>query len=93
MALEITNQLTSENATSRAGHLTWAAATDLEKRILIDELVESVTVSPIIWKISVSGGPRIHVLYQEVGLKESVFDRVGGRSDAKSDWRIRPWGP
>jgi hypothetical protein len=22
-----------------------------------------------------------------------AFDRVGGRSDAKSDWRIRPWGP
>ncbi len=56
----------------------WAAATDLERRILIEEMVESVTVLPDHLEVNVSGAPRLHVLYQEVGLKESGFGRVGG---------------
>jgi len=56
----------------------WAAATEMERRILIEELVESVTVLSDHLEVNVSGAPRLHVLYQEVGLKESVFDRVGG---------------
>ena len=57
---------------------TWAAATESERRILIEELVESVTVLPDHLEVTVSGAPRLHVRYQEVGLKESDPDRVGG---------------
>ena len=56
----------------------WAAATELERRILIEELVEGITVLPDHLEVNVSGAPRLHVLYQEVGLKESGLDRVGG---------------
>jgi hypothetical protein len=56
----------------------WAAATQSERRILIEELVESVTVLPDHLEVTVSGAPRLHVRYQEVGLKESGPDRVGG---------------
>jgi hypothetical protein len=56
----------------------WAAATASERRILIEELVESVTVLPDHLEVTVSGAPRLHVRYQEVGLKESGPDRVGG---------------
>jgi site-specific DNA recombinase len=56
----------------------WAAATESERRILIEELVESVTVLPDHLEVTVSGAPRLHVLYQEVGLKESYFSGVGG---------------
>jgi hypothetical protein len=56
----------------------WAAATASERRILIEELVENVTVLPDHLEVTVSGAPRLHVRYQEVGLKESGPDRVGG---------------
>jgi hypothetical protein len=55
----------------------WVAATESERRILIEELVESVTVLPDHLEVTVSGAPRLHVLYQEVGLKESGLDGVG----------------
>jgi hypothetical protein len=45
----------------------WTAATDLGRRVLI----ESVTVLLEHLEVTVSGAPRLHVLYQEVGLKEA----------------------
>jgi hypothetical protein len=33
----------------------------------------------------------LHVRYQEVGLKESGPDRVGGPNEANSDWRLSAW--
>jgi hypothetical protein len=56
----------------------WTAATESERRILIEELVENVTVLPDHLDVTVSGAPRLHVRYQEVGLKESGPDRVEG---------------
>jgi hypothetical protein len=56
----------------------WAAATESERRILIEELVEKVTVLPDHLEVTVSGAPRLHVRYQEVGLKESGPDGAGG---------------
>ena len=56
----------------------WAAATESERRILIEELVENVTVLPDHLEVTVSGAPRLHVLCQEVGLKQSEFSGVGG---------------
>jgi hypothetical protein len=57
---------------------TWAAVTEVERRILLDEFLECVTVLPDYLDVNIHGAPPIHVLYQEVGLKESDFDRVGG---------------
>jgi hypothetical protein len=62
----------------------WAAATESERRILIEELVENVTVHPDHLEVTVSGAPRLHVLYQEVGLKESGPDRVRGGTSTLS---------
>ena len=56
----------------------WAAATESERRNLIGNLVENVTVLPYHLEVTVSGAPQLHVRYQEVGLKESGLDRVGG---------------
>jgi hypothetical protein len=53
-------------------------ATESERRILIEELVESATVLPDHLEVTLSGAPRLHVLYQEVGHKESGLDGVGG---------------
>jgi hypothetical protein len=40
--------------------------------------VLEITVLPDYIDVNIHGAPPIHVLYQEVGLKESEFDRVGG---------------
>jgi hypothetical protein len=56
---------------------TWAAANDAERRVLLDEFLEDITVLPDYMDVNIHGAPSIHVLYQEVGLKESEFDRVG----------------
>ena len=60
---------------------TWKVATDIERRVLIDEFIEEITVLPDYLDVKVHGAPAVHVLYQEVGLKESGFDRVGGSTD------------
>ncbi len=57
---------------------TWKAATEVERRVLIDEFIEEISVLPDYLDVKVHGAPSVHVLYQEVGLKESGFDRVGG---------------
>jgi hypothetical protein len=40
--------------------------------------MEEITVLPDNLDVKVHGGPPLHVRYQEVGLKESELDRVGG---------------
>ena len=57
---------------------TWKAATGVERRVVIDEFIEEITVLPDYLDVKVHGAPAVHVLYQEVGLKGSGFDRVGG---------------
>jgi hypothetical protein len=79
---------------------TWAAATEVERRVLLDEFLEDLAVLPDYIDVNIHGAPPIHVLYQEVGLKESDFDRVGGGTGnqsprpviVKSGWseRLRP---
>jgi hypothetical protein len=56
----------------------WQAATEVERRVLIDEFVEEVLVLPDYLDVTVHGAPSLHVRYQEVGMKESGFNRVGG---------------
>jgi hypothetical protein len=57
---------------------TWRAATEVERRVLIDEFIAEILVLPDYLDVKVHGAPPLHVRYQEVGLKESGFDRVGG---------------
>jgi hypothetical protein len=59
--------------------------------VLIDEFIEEISVSPDRLDVKVHGAPPLHVRYQEVGMKDSGFDRVGGPNRAKADWRIQPW--
>jgi len=47
---------------------TWAAATEVERRVLLDEFLECLTVLPDYIDVNIHGAPP----------KESQFDRVGG---------------
>ncbi len=57
---------------------TWGAATEVERRVLIDEFIEEISVLPDYLDVKVHGAPPVHVRYQEVGMKDSGFDHVGG---------------
>ena len=56
----------------------WQAATDQERRVLLEEFLDSVTVLPDHLEVTVHGAPRINVLLSEVGLKDSKNSGVGG---------------
>ena len=56
----------------------WEAATDQERRVLIEELLEWVTVFPDHLEVTVAGSPPLAVAYGEVGIKESENVGVGG---------------
>ena len=56
----------------------WEAAEDREKRVIIENMVESVTVFPDHLEVKVAGSAALHVLYSEVGLKGSENVQVGG---------------
>jgi hypothetical protein len=56
----------------------WAEAEDAERRILIEELLEWVTVFPDHLEVTVTGAPPLNVLFKEVGLRESENVSVGG---------------
>ena len=50
----------------------------MERHVLIDGFIVEIIVLPDYLDVKVHGAPAVHVFYQEVGLKESGFDRVGG---------------
>lgn len=56
----------------------WEAATDQERRVLLEEFLDSVTVLPDHLEVTVHGAPRLNVLLSEVGLKDSKNSGVGG---------------
>lgn len=56
----------------------WEAASEPDRRALVDELLESLTVYESYFEVTISGAPPLKVLPQEVGLKGSESDRVGG---------------
>jgi hypothetical protein len=56
----------------------WSAAKDSERRVLVEEFLEWVTVFPDHLEVSVIGAPPLNVLLGEVGLKESEIVGVGG---------------
>lgn len=55
----------------------WEEATEAERRVLVDEMVEEVVVFTDHLEVKVSGAPRINVTLQEVGLKVSEIGGVG----------------
>lgn len=68
----------------------WSEAEDSERRVLIEEMLEWITVFPDHLEVTVAGAPPLHVLFGEVGLKESENVSVGGPTSTFSDWRIQP---
>jgi hypothetical protein len=56
----------------------WEAADESERRALIEELVDMVTVYPDHLEVTVRGAPPLNVRYSEVGLMESEIVRVRG---------------
>ncbi len=61
----------------------WNAAEDSERRVLVEEFLEWVTVFPDHFEVSVIGAPALNVLLGEVGLKESEIVGVGGPTPQK----------
>ena len=57
----------------------WEAAEDRERHVIVQNMIESVTVFPDHLEVKVVGSPALHVLYSEVGLKGSENVQVGGR--------------
>ena len=55
----------------------WATATVDERRVLVEELLESITVFPDHLEVKVNGAPALNILYGEVGLKVSEIVGVG----------------
>lgn len=53
-------------------------ATEAERRTLLDELVESVTVHPDRLTVHLHGAPPLNVAFSEAGLKDSELSGVGG---------------
>jgi hypothetical protein len=57
----------------------WAEATDAERRVIVEELLESVAIYPDHLEVTVSGVPRLNVTLKEVGLTGGwQFRGVGG---------------
>jgi hypothetical protein len=56
----------------------WAAANIEERRVLVNELIESVTVFPDHLEVKVCGAPALNVLLSEVGLKVPEIVGVEG---------------
>jgi hypothetical protein len=65
----------------------WAEATDLERSVLVEELLESVPMYPNHVKVTVSGARRLNVTLQEVGLTGGVAVLWCRRGD------LNPHGP
>lgn len=66
----------------------WPYATDTERRTLLDELVQHVTVHPDRLTVHLHGAPPLNVAFSEVGLKDSDLSRVGGPTQLNPEWRL-----
>jgi hypothetical protein len=72
----------------------WSAAVEDERRVLVEEFLEWVTVFPDHLEVSVIGAPALNVRLCEVGLKESEIVGVGGptQQECNLPLAIAPWG-
>ncbi len=55
----------------------WAAATEEERRVLVQELVQEVRVFPDHLEVTVEGAPKLNVTLEEVGLKGPQLHSYG----------------
>jgi hypothetical protein len=55
----------------------WAEATDQERRVLVEELLDVLTIFPDHLEVTVKGAPRLNVALNEVGLKGGRWQFVG----------------
>jgi len=55
----------------------WDEATDPERRVLVEELVEKVAVFPDHLEVTIAGAPRLNVGLAEVGLGGKQSENVG----------------
>jgi hypothetical protein len=65
----------------------WSQATEAERRTMLDELLDNVTVLPDRLVVAIHGAPPLNVGFSEVGLKDSDFRGVGGGT-APRLWRV-----
>jgi len=67
----------------------WDEATEPERRVLVEELVEKVAVFPDHLEVTIAGAPRLNVGLAEVGLggKQSQNVGVGGPTCTISYYR------
>jgi hypothetical protein len=69
----------------------WVNAEDEERRVWVEELVESILVFPDHLEVKVTGAPPLNVLYGEVGLYVPEIVGVGGPTYTIAEWRIQSW--
>ena len=50
-------------------HRLWEAASETEKRTLINELIEAVIVYPDRLQVAINGAPPLTIDFEEVGLR------------------------
>lgn len=55
----------------------WEAATDNERRILLDEFVPQIEVHPDHLEVELRGVPRLNVALHEVGLRNRSVENAG----------------
>jgi site-specific DNA recombinase len=55
----------------------WAEATDQERRVLVEELLDVLAIFPDHLEVTVKGAPRLNVTLDEVGLKGQWWQFVG----------------
>jgi hypothetical protein len=55
----------------------WAEATDQERRVLVEELLDVLALFPDHLEVTVKGAPRLNVTLDEVGLKGGWWQFVG----------------
>ena len=68
----------------------WEAATETERQVLVDELVEGVEVHQDHLEATVRGAPKLNVTLAEVGLERRGEDWSCRRGDARhlGHWRL-----
>ena len=63
----------------------WEEASEQERRVLVEELLEAVSIFPDHLEVTVAGVPRLNVTLEEVGLK------LGYGSLLVSEVRLGPY--
>ena len=63
----------------------WSAANDDERRVLVDELLEAITVYPDRLQVTIIGAPPLNIAFDEVGLKSSALAKTNKARPSGTD--------